>query len=600
MLRTFYLSFTGNFHNLLLAVIFLAGLTLSSASPAILFSICAIQGDAGVSPYLSQLVTVRGVVYADLDVTGQKGFFIQHEDCDANPSTSDGIFIYTGQNLDLVNAGDLVKVTGWVNEYYGMTEISAYPQNVLVLSHANPLPLAHELNPPFDPVAAMSYFESLEGMYVSLAGGTAVGPTDLYDRTWLVRVDLGIARVFGDDPMGTGEIICADDEGLYEIAPEVKVGDRVLGLAGVMDYRFESFCLEPLAEPVIIPEVRGFELPRNSRSLIPPVFSVATFNLGNLFDKVDDPTSEDDVLTTTEYNRKLTKLAQAIHGSLGEPALLAIQEAENQAVLTDLFARPEIQSMYGIVTEEGPDRRGLDIGIIYRQDLSQLVSYQVRQGCTHLVDGLGPDGNLNVSNPQNTITCDSDGNGSLDGNRLFSRPPLVVRVNLCLPDCSQRTFPLTLVVNHWKSKTEDSGSVQYTLPRRLEQAEFVAVLAEEIRNDDPLTPLLLLGDLNDVPGSAPLRMLENQGFRDLVAQIPKTEQYSYIYEGISQALDHEWINLNPSFLPLSIFPIHINADYPHALSLISNTPLRSSDHDAVLVEFCVFDRQVYLPFISIP
>ena len=65
----------------------------------------------------------------------------------------------------------------------------------------------------------------------------------------------------------------------------------------------------------------------------------------------------------------------------------------------------------------------------------QVLEFQARQGCTPLVDGLGPDGNGDVNDPQNEITCDSDGDGHLDGNRLFSRPPLVALLRACLDGC---------------------------------------------------------------------------------------------------------------------------------------------------------------------
>jgi hypothetical protein len=488
-------------------------------------------------------------------------------------------------------------VSGWVNEYYGMTEISVSPNNVLVLSHAIPLPAAYELDPPFDLSIGISYFESLEGMYVSLAEGTVVGPTDLYDRSWLVRSDLGLQRVFWDDAPGTGEIICVDDEALAEIDPEVKVGDRVLGLVGALDYRSESYCLEPLVAPQVIevaqePAAPGFSISQSGFSR-----NIATFNLGNLFDMVNDPTTDDDVLSATEYNRKQSKLAQAIHESLGEPALIAVQEAENTAVLIDLVARPELEEEYGIVLEEGPDQRGLDAGLLYRTDMVQVESIQVYQGCTSLIDGLGPDGNLDVAHPQNNITCDSDGDGILDGNRLFSRPPLKVNASLCLPDCSLRIFPLTLLVNHWKSKSEDSLSNQYTLPRRLEQAEFVARMADQVRTENPAVPVILLGDLNDTPGSAPHNILTQAGFRDLVLSLPKSEQYSYIYQGISQALDHLLSVGSASLAPTDVGIIHINSDYPYSRSYDAATFLRSSDHDALIVKFTVFDYQIFLPLI---
>lgn len=75
--------------------------------------------------------------------------------------------------------------------------------------------------------------------------------------------------------------------------------------------------------------------------LTPVEFTVATFNLENLFDTVNEPGKDDPLLSPAEYELKLDKLAQAIHDELREPTLLGIQEAENLTVLQNLAARPE-------------------------------------------------------------------------------------------------------------------------------------------------------------------------------------------------------------------------------------------------------------------
>ena len=111
--------------------------------------------------------------------------------------------------------------------------------------------------------------------------------------------------------------------------------------------------------------------------------------------------------------------ARAIH-QLGEPAVLALQEAENSNVLAALLDRPEIRADYGFLLLDGPDERGLDVAIAYQPALVQVYSYQAQQGCTALVDGLGPDGNRDVLNPQNNLTCDLDGDDSL------GRQPLIL------------------------------------------------------------------------------------------------------------------------------------------------------------------------------
>ncbi len=127
-----------------------------------------------------------------------------------------------------------------LQEYYGLTELSASPEDVAVLSSGNPLPAVLDLTPPFNNDASRVYFESVEGMFVKVDQALTVGPTNFsYPfnyRSWMVRSDLGIERVFQDDPMGTGEIICVEDNGLFKISPDVSVGNSVESLVGVLDY----------------------------------------------------------------------------------------------------------------------------------------------------------------------------------------------------------------------------------------------------------------------------------------------------------------------------------------------------------------------------
>jgi predicted extracellular nuclease len=85
--------------------------------------ICTIKGDYFTSNYVGQVVRTRGGVFADLDSTSNKGFFIQQNDCDGDPATSDGIFIDLGEKQEVVNAGDNVEVQGVVLEDYSNTEI---------------------------------------------------------------------------------------------------------------------------------------------------------------------------------------------------------------------------------------------------------------------------------------------------------------------------------------------------------------------------------------------------------------------------------------------------------------------------------------------
>ncbi|UCH58426.1 MAG: hypothetical protein JSV61_09405, partial [Anaerolineales bacterium] len=464
-----------------------------------------------------------------------------------------------------------------------------------------------ELVPPFDNAQVSAYFERHEAMRVGLAQAVVVGPTSEDDETWVVPSGLGINRVFHDDPLGTGEIICVDDQGLYEIAPEATVGDQVLGLVGALDFSFGLYRLALTESPILVPGSPQLKVPgwqgSSTSTLAGSRFTFATFNLENLFDTIDDPDKQDTVLSQAEYQRRLQKRALAIHLDLAEPTLIAVQEAENLQVLEALAGQPEIVAGYVPVWLDGPDVRGLDVALLYRSDQVSLLSYHQEQGCTTLIDGLGPDGNFDLQNPQNAITCDSDGDGSLDGNRLFSRPPLVARLSLSLPvvlaggDEKAKNLELWVIVSHWKSKVHDSTDQQYTLPRRLAQSQFVAGLLAEIQTMDPGANILLAGDLNDNPDSTPLEVIHSTGLHDLTNRVERATRYSYIYQGVSLQYDYIFAYLDYHLVPVSAGFAHINADYPAVFANDAAVARRSSDHDPYLVGFFWYDWFNYLPII---
>ncbi len=560
--------------------------------------ICVLQGDYFTSVYTGQVVRTEGVVFADLDATSNKGFYIQQENCDGDPATSDGIFIDLGEKKDVVTVGDHVEVQGVVLEDYGNTEIDVITGAVTVLASGVALPLAHELRPPIDNNTSRWYYESLESMAVTLDDARVVGATNSSGDAWVVRNDLGIRRVFQDDEAGVGEVMCLGEGGLYQATPEPTVGDRLLNLRGVLAYDFGNYCTLLTSQPEVVTSTSS--TPPTSHPVNSKLITLATLNLHNLYDTVDDPDTDDSVVGFTTYIRRLQKHARLIHDVLGEPDLLAVQEVENAAILKDLAAFDEIQADYRVLLVDGPDLQGHDVALLYRSDRVEVVESQVYQGCTTLTDGLGVDGNQDVDNPINAATCDTDGNSTLDGNRLFSRPPLRVRVKVCVADCagntaSAKSVELTLLINHFKSKYEDGYTTLYTLPRRLQEAQFIANLALSLHTNEPETALFVLGDLNDYPDSLTLTALKAAGLRDLTQTIAHDERFSYNYQGVSQVLDYVLYYPAPDLAPVKTQPFHVNADYPYSMQSKPETYYRSSDHNPLLVTLALMDEWVYLP-----
>jgi len=568
---------------------------LSPDNPIERVSLCEIQGDGLISPFVNQTVETLGLVFDDQDESSQRGFFIQDEECDGRDSTSDGIYVYMGQSANVVSDGDVVEVRGTIREYHGLTEISSNPEDIVVVSSGHSYPQAVVLDPPEDRQASQGYYEALEGMYAWIDLSRVVGPTDSDQRTWVVRADSGYEHVFLDNPDSAGEVYAIGDRGPANLGADAKVGDLITGAAGVIEELDGIYLIQLLTHPDLIEGEMpppGFTPPENS------AFTIANFNLHNLFDTIDDPEIADDVDTPAKYQRRLGKLALSVHASLGEPDLLAVQEAETLTVLQDLILRPEIESTYEIVWMDSPDPRGQDIALLYRPERFFVLDYQSRQGCTELVDGLGPDGNQDVSLPENQLTCDRDGDGVFDGNRLFSRPPLVVHLRQVgsLP-VDDHPLELLVIINHWKSKTEDIPETAYTLPRRLQQAAFLAGLVQEMNSQYPGVHIIVAGDLNDHPSSQPLRILKAAGLVDLTIYIEPSRRYSLIYHGVAQVLDYLLVKPAVDLGAAEVDALHFNADFPAVFEDVAGTVYRSSDHDPVLASFVRFSDFAFMPVI---
>src|SRR5688500_3398311 len=96
-----------------------------------------------VSPLNGQTVAIEGVVVGDFQSIPQptrsgelRVFFVEEEtsDHDADPSTSEGVFVFTGSAPVLdVQEGQKVCVLGRVSEFFGMTQLTATASGSLTI-----------------------------------------------------------------------------------------------------------------------------------------------------------------------------------------------------------------------------------------------------------------------------------------------------------------------------------------------------------------------------------------------------------------------------------------------------------------------------------
>lgn len=113
----------------------------------------------------------------------------------------------------------------------------------------------------------------------------------------------------------------------------------------------------------------------------PKRYVLGFYNVENLFDTYHDDGKNDyeylpdgkNKWTEPKYEKKLHNIATVIKAMADENkafhAVLGLSEIENRHVLEDLVSQPEIEAAnYQIVHYDGPDRRGVDVALLYRPE----------------------------------------------------------------------------------------------------------------------------------------------------------------------------------------------------------------------------------------
>jgi len=111
------------------------------------------------------------------------------------------------------------------------------------------------------------------------------------------------------------------------------------------------------------------------------------YNVENLFDIYDDTLKDDNDFLPEglmrwnfpRYNKKINSLYKTIvsAGEWNPPAVVAFCEVENRKVLEDLvYGTYLLKYNYGIIHEESPDQRGIDVCLIYRKDCTNIIDYR--------------------------------------------------------------------------------------------------------------------------------------------------------------------------------------------------------------------------------
>ena len=540
------------------------------------FEIFAIQGAGTASPFDGQSVTTLDNVVTALDTNG---FFIQTppERADGDDQTADGLFVFTGA-APTVAVGDRVDVTGLVDEFFDLTELTT-PVTVTVLSSGNPLPapVAFDLATPSPVPQATPDLERFEGMLVRF-DGTATGPSDRFGD---VAVVVGPNRAFREPGIafpglpglpvwdGNPEVFEIDPDGLGGTDAEIFAGQAVTA-EGPLTFSFGDYQVLPTTLTL------GTEpaLPRAVRAREPGELTIASQNMLRLFDDVDDANGGP-VLTSAEFGDLLGKLSLHVRDVLGTPDVLAVQEVENLNVLQQLAARIATDGgpAYSSFLVEGNDVGGIDVGFMTRDDRIQ-------------VDSVTP--------------FLADLTLSVDGSLLHDRPPLVLEARFVEAGAA---FAFTVMVVHNRSLggIDDPVDGPRVRQKRLEQAETIAALVQDIQTAAPTVPLIVTGDFNAfaftdgfvdavgiIAGNPDVALLPGQDLVDpdlgnAVSVLDPSEQYSFVFGGNAQALDHALVSTSAVGFVSDVAFARGNVDAPDTLMDDPTTALRVSDHDGLVL-----------------
>jgi predicted extracellular nuclease len=532
-----------------------------------------IQGRGEVSPFVNGEVTLRGVVtgfYSERNSRGVVYYTAFLQDLpgreDGDPQTSDGIALFLGRSRPLFSLGDQLRVEGLVTEYYGLTEIEVHAGGITIEDSGLPLPEPVELPAPEADLTAPYPLEQWEGMHVRVTGPSVVmNPTysSCGFSVWPQRVAAErIFRRVETDPGGPLVGVLHETDMACGGFPELKAGDRVSGIQGPLTYHFEEFKVVQTAVDQLAITFAPLPEPPHPPELSPAQFTIATYNLENFFDTMDDTgDSAEPKPTTAAINVKQAKIVATIGEVLGCPTLLAVQEVEKAHLLVSLAgaAADYCGFTYEVTHMESPDVRGIDVALLSNPERVQVRGAALRQGCTE----------LETSTIDPAVSCAS---GQAP---LFSRPPLVVETVV-----DGRT--LWLIVNHFKSKR---GGAAETAARRLAQANHVAELVQEIRTREPGAWVVVLGDFNDYENAPALQLLQTD-LDNLLQLVPAAERYSYVYGGRSQLIDGILATPELAAAVVAVQIQHVNANFPAAWGddvSAARRFYRSTDHDLPIV-----------------
>ncbi len=229
--------------------------------------------------------------------------------------------------------------------------------------------------------------------------------------------------------------------------------------------------------------------------------TIMFYNLENLFDTIQDPDTNDREFlpdgnkkwNSHKYWTKMRNLDQVLYGiaqaNKDFPAVIGVSEIENRSVLEDLVMMEKIRKAnYRIAHFDSPDRRGVDVGFLYRADRFKI-------------EGSYPHPVMMEELPDFRTRDILAMWGTMDGE------------------------PFYFMVAHWPSRL---GGQQASEPRRVAAARIMRHVIDSVHMASPATKIVVMGDLNDDPSDKSVAVV--LGGKQKVNELVPGDMFNPYYE----------------------------------------------------------------------
>ena len=580
------------------------------ALAAVTHSIPQIQGPGDASPYANTVQTTEGVVTLKV----ASGFFMQDQAGDGDPTTSDGIFVYTGSDINGAQVGDLVRVTGTVSEYTPTGATHSYTEFKEV-SAVVTQSSGHSITPT-NVQLPNAHLGQVEGMLVrfsqpltvsqleflgtrgelTLSAGRLEVPTNHYKPRTAEAIAMAAANAQNQIVLDDGLFVAPTTVPYLDGEGSLRSGDTVSDLTGVVDFGAvggggASFKLQPTVAPVFSNDNPRGDAPVLAAGNV----KVSSANVLNFFTVF---TNGADAFGNTNQGCSLGANVSKSNCRGADSMTEFVRQRDKivhelQAIDADVFGLMEIQNNGETTVGYLVDQLNQSINLA--NNTPGAVTYAV----VPKPSDTGTDA-IRVAMIYKPAKLALVGGALSDGDAINNRAPMAQTFRAANGE------KFSLVVNHLKSKgscpsgsgpDSDLGDSQSCWnATRIQQAQrlinsFVPQVVAAAGDPD----VLLVGDFNSHGFEDPINTITDTGFVNQLERFvrPHGMPYSFVFDSEAGYLDHALASASMSPQVVGAAEWHNNADEPTVIDYnldgkpasapYSAAPYRASDHDPVVI-----------------